>query len=157
MDLFASECGSLDVGNSFFFFFTLVTGPRRSLSRKLCDTRVFEPQIRARLVDLNPECGRVPRRARFAHRLFNRSTLGFRGMKKKKFREFEIPNMAGFTDTAMIRKAIERLVIYCQTTGVSAAHATHCATYCTPCRPFIRAFPDGFEFHLLQKAVDENP
>ena len=34
----------------------------------------------------------------------------------------------------------ERLVIYCQTTGVSAAHATHCATYCTPCRPLIRAF-----------------
>ena len=29
----------------------------------------------------------------------------------------------------------ERLVIYCQTTRVSAAHATHCATYCTPCRP----------------------
>ena len=34
----------------------------------------------------------------------------------------------------------ERLVIYCQTTGVSAAHATHCATYCTSCRPLIRAF-----------------
>ena len=34
----------------------------------------------------------------------------------------------------------ERLLIYCQTTGVSAAHATHCATYCTPCRPLIRAF-----------------
>ena len=34
----------------------------------------------------------------------------------------------------------ERLVIYCQTTGVSAAHATHCATFCTPCRPLIRAF-----------------
>ena len=34
----------------------------------------------------------------------------------------------------------KRLVIYCQTTGVSAAHATHCATYCTPCRPLIRAF-----------------
>jgi len=32
------------------------------------------------------------------------------------------------------------LVIYCQTTGVSAAHATHCATYCTPCRPLRRAF-----------------
>ena len=32
------------------------------------------------------------------------------------------------------------MVIYCQTTGVSAAHATHCATYCTPCRPLIRAF-----------------
>ena len=31
------------------FFFTLVTGPRRSLSLKLGDTRVYEPQIRARL------------------------------------------------------------------------------------------------------------
>ena len=30
-------------------FFTLVTGPRRSLSLKLSDTRVCEPQIRARL------------------------------------------------------------------------------------------------------------
>ena len=36
--------------------------------------------------------------------------------------------------------APERLVIYCQTTGFSAAHATHCATYCTPCRPLTRAF-----------------
>ena len=34
----------------------------------------------------------------------------------------------------------ERLVIYCQITGASAAHATHCATHCTPCRPLIRAF-----------------
>jgi len=33
----------------FFFFFTLVTGPRRSLSLKLSDTRVYEPQTRARL------------------------------------------------------------------------------------------------------------
>jgi len=33
----------------FSFFFTLVTGPRRSLSLKLSDTRVYEPQIRARL------------------------------------------------------------------------------------------------------------
>ena len=32
-----------------FFFFTLVTGPRRSLSLKMSDTRVYEPQIRARL------------------------------------------------------------------------------------------------------------
>ena len=31
------------------FFFTLVTGARRSLSLKLSDTRVYEPQIRARL------------------------------------------------------------------------------------------------------------
>ena len=28
------------------FFLTLVTGPRRSLSLKLSDTRVYEPQIR---------------------------------------------------------------------------------------------------------------
>ena len=41
--------------------FTLVTGPRRSLNLKLSDTRVYEPQIRARLgttaheVVLNPE------------------------------------------------------------------------------------------------------
>ena len=34
----------------FLFFFTLVTGPRRSLSLKLSDTRVYEPQIRVRLV-----------------------------------------------------------------------------------------------------------
>ena len=33
----------------FFFFFTLVTGPRRSLSLQLRDTRVYEPQTRARL------------------------------------------------------------------------------------------------------------
>ena len=29
----------------FFFFFTLVTGPRRSVSLKLSNTRVYEPQI----------------------------------------------------------------------------------------------------------------
>jgi len=29
-----------------FFFFTLVIGPRRSLSLKLSDTQVYEPQIR---------------------------------------------------------------------------------------------------------------
>jgi len=33
----------------FFFIFTLVTGPGRSLSLKLSDTRVYEPQVRARL------------------------------------------------------------------------------------------------------------
>ena len=31
------------------FFFTLVTGPRKSLSLKLSDTRVYVPQLRARL------------------------------------------------------------------------------------------------------------
>ena len=35
---------------SLFVFFTLVTGPRRSLSLKVIDTRVIEPQILARLV-----------------------------------------------------------------------------------------------------------
>ena len=35
--------------HSFFFFFTLVTGPRRSLSLKLSDKKVYAPQIRARL------------------------------------------------------------------------------------------------------------
>ena len=34
-------------GASVFFFFTLVTGPSRSLSLKLSDTRVYEPQIRS--------------------------------------------------------------------------------------------------------------
>ena len=33
-------------GVFFFFFFTLLTGPRRSLSLKLRDTRVYAPQIR---------------------------------------------------------------------------------------------------------------
>jgi len=48
---------SLDSGavvrKFFFFFFTLVTGPRRSLSLKLSDTKVCEPQIRARLGNHN--------------------------------------------------------------------------------------------------------
>jgi len=37
------------VATPSFFFFTLVAGPRRSLSLKLNDKRVYEPQIRARL------------------------------------------------------------------------------------------------------------
>jgi len=40
-------CSSLPI--LFFFFFTLVTGSRRFLSFKLSDTRVYEPQIRARI------------------------------------------------------------------------------------------------------------
>ena len=36
-------------GAGLLFFFTLVTGPRRSLSLELSDARVYEPQIRARL------------------------------------------------------------------------------------------------------------
>ena len=41
------------VSGFFFFFFTLVTGPRRSLSLKLSDANVYEPQIRARLGNHN--------------------------------------------------------------------------------------------------------
>jgi len=43
-----------------FFFFTLVTGPKRSLSLKLSDTRVCGPQIRARL-GTTAHFGRPPR------------------------------------------------------------------------------------------------
>ena len=46
----------------FFFFFTLVTGHCRSLSLKLSDIRVYEPQIRARL----GTTGRFPSRRLFA-------------------------------------------------------------------------------------------
>ena len=41
---------ALVYARSFFFFFTLVTGPRRSLSLKLRDTRVYTPQILVRSV-----------------------------------------------------------------------------------------------------------
>ena len=49
-----------------FFFFTLVTGPTRSLSLKLSDARVYEPQIRARLGTtcvpaLSARCHHIPR------------------------------------------------------------------------------------------------
>jgi len=44
----AIDDGALQ-GPHFFLFFTLVTGPRRFLSLKLSDTRVYEPQMRARL------------------------------------------------------------------------------------------------------------
>ena len=50
-DLFYNLCILLPAAPStpFFFFFTRVTGPRRSLSLKLSDARVYAPQIRARL------------------------------------------------------------------------------------------------------------
>ena len=49
---------------TFFFFFTPVTGPRRSLSLKLRDTRVYEPQIRAHLGTTAHFFPTRPRRAR---------------------------------------------------------------------------------------------
>ena len=39
-----------------------------------------------------------------------------------------------------LQGASKKLVIHCQTTSVSVAHATHCASYCTPWRPLMRAF-----------------
>ena len=41
----SNECFTQGGSFSFFVFFTLVTGPRRSLSLKLSDTRVYAPQI----------------------------------------------------------------------------------------------------------------
>ena len=41
----AEDEQEVDAPGRLFFFCTLVTGPRRSLSLKLSDTRVFEPQI----------------------------------------------------------------------------------------------------------------
>jgi len=53
----------------FFFFFTLVTGPRRSLSLKFSGTRVYAPQIRARL-------GTAAHGARPFYRCITQLTLG---------------------------------------------------------------------------------
>ena len=41
------------MGDASSFLFTLVTGPRRSLSRKLSDTKVYAPYIRALLGNHN--------------------------------------------------------------------------------------------------------
>ena len=41
-------------------------------------------------------------------------------------------------------------MIHCQTTSVSAAHATHCATYWPRVGRSYVHFLDGFELHLLQ-------
>jgi len=54
----------------FFFFFTLVTGPRRSVSLELSDTRVYEPQIRARLGRRGWTCGPGARTLCHTHDFF---------------------------------------------------------------------------------------
>jgi len=59
----------------FVFFFTLVTGPRRSLSLNLSDTRVYGPQIRARSFQHHPPSN-VIRCDRLCFRLgYQRDTL----------------------------------------------------------------------------------
>ena len=70
-----------------FFFFTLVTGPRRSLSLKSSDTRVYAPEIRvqehSRFRSTPPESAQVTRGFK-AHRWLYHSTIGSRVIKKKK-------------------------------------------------------------------------
>ena len=58
--LWAAPCTRGCRSSTPFFFFTLVTGPRRSLRLKLSDTRVYEPQIRAqpRCATSRTGCGR---------------------------------------------------------------------------------------------------
>jgi len=59
----ASFAGVLVIGPGVFFF-TLVTGPRRSLSLELSDTRIYAPQIRARLECVLSTQQQVPSRKR---------------------------------------------------------------------------------------------
>jgi len=59
------EGGWWDAGG--FFLFTLVTGPRRSLSLRLSDTRVYEPHKRARL-DTTQEAAETAAEARVSVR-----------------------------------------------------------------------------------------
>ena len=66
LDERAEELGVVDVQVLFFFFFTLVTGPRRSLSLKMSDKRVYEPQIRARLGTTAHFCAVVVKDERLA-------------------------------------------------------------------------------------------
>ena len=44
------------------WLFTLVTGPKRSLSLKLSDTRLYEPQLKARLGTTAHVCEMVVRK-----------------------------------------------------------------------------------------------
>jgi len=69
----------------FFFFLTLVAGRRRSLSLKLSDTRVYEPQIRARLA------GAGTRRGAVAHDLRPGMRGGGLCISFRSFRFFELP------------------------------------------------------------------
>ena len=61
------------------FFFTLVTGPRRSLSLKLSDTRVYEPQIRALL----GTAGLLPLRTTTNLGFVHPSTIFFEGSERE--------------------------------------------------------------------------
>ena len=69
---------------------------------------------------------------------------------------FLLPDRQLHREKARRTCALERLVIYCQTTGVSAAHATHCATYCTPCRQLIQAFSGWIRTPPPTCALDGN-
>ena len=47
---------TLRVRRLLFFFFTLVIGPRKTVSLMMSDARVYTPQIRARLVTATHFC-----------------------------------------------------------------------------------------------------
>ena len=133
-----------------FFFFTLVTGPRRSLSLKLSDTRVYEPQIRpgptleTTLGQMAPpKSGHPPGMPPGAGGILRGCTLLGSAICPngvcRVVRSSRIcPDLACHPHSPHACDPTERLVIYCQTTSVSAAHATHCAAYCSPCRPLMR-------------------
>ena len=76
-------------GESLFFFFTLVTGSRRSVSLKLSDKRVYAPQIRARLRTAAHFCEVVVLKLRaqsVCNQLFERSKQVIKGQKHQKTR-----------------------------------------------------------------------
>ena len=85
----------------FLFFFTLVTGHKRSLSLKLSDTRVYAPQIRAgqegfdRAVFQDLEggsgVGGTHTLISKAHRWLFHSTLGSRVIQKKMKKKRDTP------------------------------------------------------------------
>ena len=53
---------------------------------------------------------------------------------------------------------LARLVICCQTNSVSAAHATHCVTYCTPCRPkFLQMDSNSTSYNVPVYTAGECP
>ena len=60
-----------------FFFFTLTAGPRRQFGIKLGDTRVYEPQTRARLVNVLIRFGLICGTPNLARAFFEEKGLQF--------------------------------------------------------------------------------
>jgi len=66
----------------FFFFFTFVTGPRRTLSLKSSDARVYEPQIRARLGATAQFCNIIFLKQEKGEWLMGYDVVGEKGLPK---------------------------------------------------------------------------